>query len=264
MSSIIFEGNTYTFGATVSANPGTGTTSFIFGGLNFGQTYGFILRSFNNFGFSNFAGPIVKLTESIFEESREMIGAFAYSWGLTSAYPSIYYDSGSTLNMMLDSETMSSTWWGQPGLTRTPSGVTLPNGRNNGIIFTTPSGFNYYDIAQLPILQGGQTYVYSFYLNETLGSGGIDFLLYFVAGSNTPMRRQILPVTGSWTNSNAYSNMQRGVGLTGWVRYAFELVADFGTSDNNRGLYYVLSLRTPNIGGTRNYYIGSPLLEQMI
>jgi hypothetical protein len=261
MSSIFFDGNTYTFGATVSANPGTGTTSYVFGGLNPGATYGFILRTFNNFGFSNFVGPVIKFTESMIEESREMIGAFAYAWGLTSAYPTLYYDSGSTVNMMIDSENMSAQWWGSSTVTRSPAGVTLPNGRNNGIIHTTNATPNYYDFGQQPTLQGGSTYMYSFYMNETLGSGGISLLLYFVSGANILQRRQTLPVAGSWGTS---STILRDAALTGWVRYAFEIAADYGDSSNQQGLYYVISLRTPNISGIRNYYIGSPQFEKII
>lgn len=263
MSTIVFEGNTYTFGATVSANPGTGTTSYVFGGLNAGQTYGFIIWAFNGFGNSNIVGPAnITTLPQLLPESREMVSAFAYSWGLTDSFPVLRYSTGSTLNMFYDSETISSTWWGVGGATRTPSGVTLPNGRNNGIILTNPIGAATFN--QFPQLLGGNTYVYSFYLNESLGSGGIQAALYFVDGSRGILRRQILPLESAWTSSGAFQTLLRDSGLSGWVRYAFELYANYGDAINERGLYYVVGIRTPNIFEIRDYYFGSPQLEKKI
>jgi hypothetical protein len=264
MSSVFFEGNTYTFGATVSSNPGTGTTSYVFGGLSSGSTFGFILRAFNNFGFSNFVGPVVKMTESFLEESREMIGAFHYSWNTDAdTFPVLNYSSGSTLNLFFDSENMSVDWWGSAGLTRTPAGITLPNGRNNGIIFTTPSDFNFYNIGQAPNLEGGATYVYSWYMNETLGNVINNVLLLSVVSGNvnSPLRKQILPVEGTWGTSGT---ILKNAALTGWVRYAFEFVANYGYSIPERGIYYLVGMQTPNVSGVRNYYLGSPLLEKTI
>jgi|688.fasta_scaffold25499_10 hypothetical protein len=86
MSSIYFDGNTYTFGATVSANIGTGTTSYVFGGLTSGFSFGFIIRSFNSFGFSNLVGPILRSTPleiASFDVNQFGEDAFVLNWGIT-------------------------------------------------------------------------------------------------------------------------------------------------------------------------------------
>jgi hypothetical protein len=86
MSSIYFDGNTYTFGATISANIGTGTTSYVFGGLTSGFSFGFIIRAFNGFGFSNLIGPIIRATPleiGTFDVNQFGEEGFVLNWGIT-------------------------------------------------------------------------------------------------------------------------------------------------------------------------------------
>ena len=79
MSSIVFEGNTYTFGATVSANPGTGTVNYSLSGLASGSTYGFIVWAYNGLGPSSIVGPISALTK-INLDDREPIVMFMWQY----------------------------------------------------------------------------------------------------------------------------------------------------------------------------------------
>ena len=84
---IYIEGNTYTLGATVGPVSGTGgSTSYFFGNLNDGQTYYFVVVSYNYSGFSGYAGPLAIYTPP--GEIREPINVFAWDWPYSPLYMS--------------------------------------------------------------------------------------------------------------------------------------------------------------------------------
>lgn len=258
MSSIIFEGNTYTFGATVSANPGTGTTSYVFGGLSSGSTFGFILRAFNGFGFSNFIGPVIKFTESMIEESREIIGALAWTWEGNDNQEFQYF-SGSTLNMFYDSENFGATWWDYPGYTRSQFAELTPIGTTGWLIQAQPG---YQFISQSPILESGSTYMISWY-QHTGSSAGLLFQIYTITGVpgdpfGLPMQ-QILPQVGiGVTSSTAMSLLGPTGGQTGWIRYAVQVYV-VGSSR----YFYTPFRLNDSIPGSRGFILASPQLEKV-
>lgn len=297
MSSIIFEGNTYTFGATVSANPGTGTTSYVFGGLSSGWTYGFIIWAFNGFGNSNITGPVTIFTPSF--ESRQTIFVFSEYW--PSSYVSggaekisSLYTTRSNFNLLMPSEAPlnaieDSNWDGiNNSSVQVVKGFTSPVGSTTasyiwykpfttGISFPhTLSGADDKGYSQLRLgVTSGSTYTFSFYLNYDLGSAPL--ILGSCAGWTTSSHiymdwrgattvngsysslspRQILPVT---TNA---SGLSLGGGLSGWQRMAYEIYFDPGVSF---GLCYFLfssSAASSQIkAGGYTFYVWGMQLEQ--
>ena len=209
MSSIVFGGNTYTFGATVSANPGTGTTSYVFGGLSSGWTYGFIIWAFNGVGSSNIIGPITKttlLTPPL--ESRDMISAFAWSYQDLPVFNEIAPSSGVTFNMVASSDNLLDTFafprFGDLGL---ESGYTAPNGSTLGTKVTLLSGLGG-NLNQEFFFDRGVTYIFSVYVDLT--------------NTNTLLEKpwqwtQISPGYGA--PGNVYYTIPPGT--TGWTRFEF-------------------------------------------
>ena len=253
MSSIIFEGNTYTFGATVSANPGTGTTSYVFGGLSSGWTYGFIIWAFNGFGSSSIVGPTIKSTISSLAEQREPFGALAWVWDPISAvYTSLRYDTGSEINMFYDSDTLGSEFWGFAGYTRTPYHELLPTGTTG---WNVQSNHEYQFLQQYPTLESGNSYMISWY-QHTSSTPGMRFQIYGVeqGGGDSVPKQQKLPQVGL-ANTGSISLLGPTGGQSGWIRYAVEVYITGPTRT------FVTPFRTSG-GGT--YIIGAPQLEKMI
>jgi hypothetical protein len=266
MSTIVFEGNTYTFGATVSANPGTGTTSYVFGGLNSGQTYGFIIWAFNGFGSSSIVGPATQITLSqIPEEQRPAVNLFSWQFPYTPLSGINSYYSGNDTNLMLATDDLSNTtfWsYGLPGAGASMiGGQTDPFGGTSaflwtsfttggGTIVSTSGGGN--PTVGLP----GNTYILSFWID---GSRGVTNIPAYGAGSPAvympSLARfatlyQIMPYTGT-----AGQPMQFAPGSCGWVRYAWE----FAPSDG----WLEIRLINASAGGgsQRRVYIYGPQLE---
>jgi hypothetical protein len=242
MSSIIFDGNTYTFGATVSANPGTGTTSYVFTSLTPGSTYGFIIWAFNGFGSSPITGPVTKVT--LTDEFREEI--VILSWG----YPGVdftlnewEYDYAvknpenliSPSQPTLDGSTSYINQMGPRtvgGLIITP-GFTAPDGSTSASEFrdTVGTGFEYYfrDInGKFPAVPSpGLTYYFSFWQNTSLGKtfGNAINVRGFSSNPDTQIglnSRQIYPTIGS---QSQFPAIVYPTGSCGWVRFVFQSVA---------------------------------------
>jgi hypothetical protein len=55
---LLISGNTYVLGATYPAQAGTGSVTGFIGNLNDGETYSFVVTSFNAVGSSGYAGPV--------------------------------------------------------------------------------------------------------------------------------------------------------------------------------------------------------------
>lgn len=274
MSSIIFEGNTYTFGATVSANPGTGTTNYVFGGLSSGSTYGFIIWAFNSGGTSSIAGPVNLSTLSIAPaELRDSINSYMWSWPVSMNW-GFDYTTGSDTNLFYSSEDLGTAYWGYADHVRTPSGITLPNGYTSGKIITDPSGYQLIEQAhRLPV---GSTFIVSWYQHSTLGSAGTDLFPNFygqgVSDINTFYQQQLLPQlgtafigTGLLPPSMGGSLLGPTAGQSGWIRYAMLVMI---TPANNvfGGLPMtardiLFQFRLNDKGFTRTFYFGAPQLE---
>jgi hypothetical protein len=279
MSSVFFEGNTYTFGATVSANPGTGTTSYVFGGLSSGATFGFILRAFNGFGFSNFVGPVTKITLSQnLEEDRPIIASL--DWSTPYSPISVYYryldpTPINNTNIFVSSSNLTpvgagGTWWLLPGNVPFNSGwsistgFTAPDGSTTAwrlFAGTTSSGG--WNINQTVALEIGKTYYISYYVNLSEGDTGTIFYpgMYWDGtnvnipfGVQTVNRQQILPVLGAMTTSGGYAASKGSA--TGWTRFAWQFYTlyDLDTRLN------ISILDVPQTGKPRYYW--GPQLEQ--
>ena len=284
MSTIVFEGNTYTFGATVSANSGTGNTSFVFTTLSPGSTYGFIIWAFNTFGPSTIVGPITRVTFP--SESREEI--VVLSWG----YPGL--DLSSNV-IVFDYLTRNPTNLINPSQA-SPNGVTGPFGPSyisttapTIIItqgYTAPDGSltsselldrgttlgqsieHYFESIEVETGQKtllpttgitGTTYYFSFWQNTSLGrTSGVSV--------NTRGRRadlvteifnsrQIYPTAGSISQ---FPSVIYPTGSCGWVRFVFESVAP-GISYPNVSVR--LGFNRGSSGNDR-YYIWGTQYEQ--
>ena len=233
MSSIYFDGNTYTFGATVSANPGTGTTSYVFGGLSSGGTYGFIIWAFNGFGNSNIVGPVTKITLSeIPEEIRPMIGAGGWNWSNDALEAYTTYYSEDPINLLSASMDLNDTRiWGTPTYTSISTGHTAPDGSTTAWALYKASGtpsFTRNVYVTLP--DSGGTYIFSAYIDVTRGlSTGIRFGFSRDTSSRWPTGNpvgftmaQILPVTGPFQYST-FRNISFPTSATGWQRAAVEI-----------------------------------------
>lgn len=98
MTDIIIDnqGNTYNFGVTfppnTNFNPGiTGNVSRVFDGLSQGTTYSFVLVSYNNIGYSGYAGPVTTKTFSEFSQPQSIkdliyVNAFTITHGNSASY----------------------------------------------------------------------------------------------------------------------------------------------------------------------------------
>lgn len=285
MSTIIFEGNTYTFGATVSANSGTGTTSFIFTPLSSGSTYGFIIWAFNGFGFSNIVGPITKITLS--DDQREPILFFSYSYYgnifVENNYPTFLQKN--SLNFISPSQASPSTKVKISDQFETSlsgnisflvtSGFTDPFGGTMATRCVAPpnlgTGAYIYGVIDQDRrsnsrikLNPGSTYIFSVWNNITEGDTGNA---WFVAGafSSDPNEssyidnygRQILPVTGPEMGQGSWT--YPSTGYTGWVRFAFQFTVGSTMSQ-------WVQIRLPNLtysksSGYTFYFFGAQLEE---
>jgi hypothetical protein len=259
MSSIIFEGNTYTFGVTVSANPGTGTTSYVFGGLSSGWTYGFIIWAFNGFGNSNIVGPISIATLPILEE-RSIVAAFAWNWDTPilggGSQDLIYYsaygvtgdrDSASEINYYVSSENLGNTnWFSNPSPSTLPkavpswitllSGITDPFGGTGAFIFRGFTNTSQTLRINQPIsdVPAGQTYIMSMYINTSGVTSNWtvsnSWKGAFSSGSISSQQgitmTQILPTYGSYPSGSIAPTIQFPPGLSaGWHRFAWRFYA---------------------------------------
>jgi hypothetical protein len=265
MSSIYFDGNTYTFGATVSANPGTGTTSYVFGGLSSGSTFGFILRAFNSFGLSNLVGPVISFILSGVEEQRENINLFSWSFpyqpreGLNGFY------TGSDTNLLFASDDLpNTTFWsyglGSPGASMI-GGQTGPLGEKNAFLWTSvTSGGGVIlmtsETGRPVIGLPGNTYMLSFWLDASRGVttlpayGALNPSVYQPQTASFLALSQILPYTGT-----PGQDMQYAPGACGWVRYAWTFVPTSGLLEVR-----LLAGSAPS-GSQRSVYIYGPQLE---
>jgi len=276
MSSVFFEGNTYTFGATVSANPGTGTTSYVFGGLSSATNFGFILRAFNGFDFSNFAGPISIFTLS--DEIREPILIFSYGYigdVLTeNSYPN--FSQQNSLNFISPSQASQSTkipFTNQFDTTTTGTvtqtkGILDPFGGTNGVKFNIIAGstgaytpFNVNKDNQRINITQGITYIFSVWHDITNGETGNGWLVRGYTNSTTSANvalsgRQILPIVGSFASQPVYS--YPSTGYSGWVRFAFEFQA---TGGNSFAVVTLISRNRTNLQGHTMYFFGAQLEE---
>lgn len=243
MSSIVFEGNTYTFGATVSANPGTGTTSYVFGGLNAGQTYGFIIWAFNGFGQSTIVGPITKTTSSeLPPESRSLISSFAWSYQYQPSYDIAYTSSGSTLNYFASSADLStSSPWSWPtisGYSRT-TGYTAPDGTTTAWDIYTTGNASRKDFSQSTFGEIGATFILSYYLdlsNSVLGG----LLQRPVHGSNQWIQIDsatggVIPVTPDGFGN---ARVVIPVGATGWTRFTYRWYNNTDSAQMNLSVFW--------------------------
>jgi hypothetical protein len=252
MSSIFFDGNTYTFGATVSANPGTGTTSYVFGDLSFGSTFGFILRAFNSFGFSNFVGPTVSKTLQQILETRDAINAFAWSYQYYTTGGNQTTSGGTTGNLFTSSGDLSSTtiwtFWSAAGYSRT-TGFTAPNiptntdGLTSAWRLVSPNDTSSKQLSQTRYLEYGNTYIFSIYIDLTNSP------------SASAMRRP-----SAWTQTGPTygvgTNITIPAGATGWTRFEF---TQYVTSTLRRQTVPLVSF--PG-GGPFTVVIWGPMLEK--
>ena len=301
MSSVFFEGNTYTFGATVSANPGTGTTSYVFGGLSSGSTFGFILRTFNEFGFSNFVGPsIIQTLSTIPEEQRDEFVAFAWSWlAPANGFPfgiynntystydvSIGPNSGNNINYFVSSENPGNTNWfnaydpiSKPNWLNIISGVTDPLGGTGGYIFNAKPDISQTLILQQRIahLQMGRTYIMSMYINVDGTTSGWSVKNELGGAYNLPGRgismQQILPIGATASSASISPNVVFPTGTTSWQRFAWimylPVITDplvlSGTTPTSGNTWDMVTStilsRTMDAGITANIYIFGPQLE---
>ena len=295
MSSIIFEGNTYVFGATVSANAGTGTTNYIFGGLNNGSTYGFIVWAFNGIGPSSIVGPVTKVTLSEILEERLPFTAFAWAWrgGILGGYQwDVMYsaygvtsgsDSGNTANYYLSTEDLGNTSWFSTAYTKPTwlnviSGITDPFGGTGAFIFNaTPASSQTLNLRQsLGGMPPGVTYVMSFYINlDGTTSGWSVSNSWFAAFSGTRgiSMQQILPEGATAASPTIAPNVIFPTGKTGWQRFAWRLYAPpvvdpalVGGTTVVTGLTWenirsTVLTRTFSAGVTANVYLYGPQFE---
>ena len=296
MSSVFFNGNTYIFGATVSANPGTGTTSYVFGGLNSGATYGFILRSFNSFGFSNFVGPSIgKTITSILEERDEFV-ALAWTWLGNDVGPyqwDVMYstygittgsDSGTTANYYVSSQDVGNTNWFafnyvKPTWLTVTSGLTDPLGGTGAQQFTvySPSSQTLNLRQYIGGLPAGITYVMSFYVRTDGVTGTWSVANEWRGGFSSPIgvsMQQILPVGATAASSSVSPNIIWPSGPTGWYRFAWRVYAQpvtagivYGTNAVSlpgvtwESIVSTIMSRTFSAGVTASAYIFGPQFE---
>jgi hypothetical protein len=274
MSSIVFEGNTYTFGATVSANPGTGTTSYVFGGLSSGSTYGFILWTFNGFGPSSIVGPITKVTlSSIPEEFRDPIvtmGTIPYNVGYDGW--SIYTNPDANNPNLLPSSTNLFTASSVPAGTlvyyvnngnqppaSNKTGFTAPDGSTTAyeMVATAISSFM---INATIAVEPGYTYYISYYHDLGRGAGTTGMgapTMYYYSPTRIIQTRQILPVVGSPGYGQQALYPTGPTAPTGWTRFAYEFYASPGITGTRT---ISLTLLGPNQGKTG--YFWGPQLER--
>lgn len=281
MSTIVFGGNTYTFGATVSGNLGTGTTSYVFGGLSSGWTYGFIIWAFNGFGNSNIVGPITKVTLSeVPEENRPLIAVLDWNPPYYIISPVTVYQDPTPINntnlfigsINLTPTSAGGTWWGTDGNVQVvppmsiTTGFTAPDGSTTGWKFQSSSNTGW-SVSRTVYLEKGFTYYLSFYYDHRNGNtGNISYPNMYWDGGSIPSgivfvpRQQILPVIGAMTTSSQTASPGTS---TGWTRYAFQFYAqyDLNTRLNIGGLFNIPSGNALGVSNGVRYYWG-PQLEK--
>jgi|688.fasta_scaffold75473_1 hypothetical protein len=267
---IYIEGNTYTLGATVGPVSGTGgSTSYFFGNLNDGQTYYFVVVSYNYSGFSGYAGPLAIYTPP--GEIREPINVFAWDWPYSPLYMSTTpssLSSTSTFNRFgLSNQLIVSDVWSKvnssnigknqnPGSSAPPEGIipyaisSVNNGDYIGVINTPTS------------LSAGQTYTYSFYHLVTGGVTGLSYRIITNPGNQGGIKmKQISPDVGdsySLDDSGGGEKALRyGTGLTGWQRFGVQFIPGSTQTDLK---IYVISKTFTTAG--LSAYIAGPQLTQ--
>jgi hypothetical protein len=273
MSFIFFDGNTYTFGATVSANLGTGTTSYVFGGLSSGATFGFILRAFNGFGFSNFVGPVLSKTLQQILEVRDEIPALAWNYPYMEQGALVIIESGSTVNQIVSSEDLGNTYvWTNVSSMGLIRGITAPDGSTTAFGL---SGNNYFtnehqgrlypetDNQNLISMESGNTYIYSIWHN--LSGTKLDAFRIFDLATPSPFAtiKQILPIEGPEQTTNRYlwTHPSGPTAPTGWVRYAATIKPNHGPTGTV--LLYAFYFAEINLSPTLPTYVWGPQFERV-
>lgn len=265
---INIDGNTYTLGATVGPISGTGgSTSYFYNNLVGGQTYYFVVVAYNYSGFSGYAGPVSVYNPP--NEQREPIQAFAWDWPYSPVYttslPSSFTSTNTNNLFPLSNEINVVDIWNKvnpsniernqnPGASAPPEPV-VPY----AISSTTNGGYVGIVNVQKNLI-AGQTYTYSFYHNISDGVTGLSYRI-IVDPSNAggiPMK-QILPTsdtTYSSDPSGGEKGLSYGTGLTGWQRFAINLIP--GSTQTNLKIY-IVSKTFDNAGVSA--YIGGPCLN---
>ena len=263
MSSIIFEGNTYTFGATVSANPGTGTTSYVFGGLSSGWTYGFILWAFNGFGPSSIVGPSIRTTLSAsVPETRNAINAFTWEYQNKPVYDrNAYTNGGNTYNLFTSSADLSNTYaWTWTNGTSVTTGITAPDGSTTAWNLFAVFGPNSRLFRQNTYYDFGNTYIVSYYMDVTNS--------VFKNGATITLQRPT-DTFGQWIQIDANSGdvvpvtpdqfgnapIVLPAGASGWTRFNFRR---YHTSFTRESVLNVLWMG----GGSAGYIVWGLQLEK--
>jgi len=249
------QGNTYELGATFDPNtvlnPGiTGSVTHTMTNLISGTTYEFIVVSYNNLGYSGYAGPL-----TVFILPRPEILAFAWSWPNQWVWSGNYWTrSDNSKNLAAFSQDLnlnsiangSSSVWLYQNIKTVQTGITAPDGSQTAFAFgTTAAASQYSAIRQQQYdLKPGTTYTFSYYRNITLGATGGSFRFRNVTGSV------------------AANNSEPAMSFTGsgWVRYSHT----FQTQPEQTGLdFYILSRNNSvsETSGVTVYLWGAQLEE---
>ena len=263
MSTIIFQGNTYTFGATVSANPGIGTTSYVFGGLGVGSTYGFIIWAFNSGGTSSIDGPATIITLSeVPPELRSEISSFAWSYQYKPGYDITYTSSGTTYNYLASSADMSTSspwkWPTTAGYTRT-TGYTAPDGSTTAWDFYSNANNSSKYIAIDTFGEIGATFILSYYVDLTNTYTALGN--WQRPGHNGNQWTQIDSETGAVysVTPDAWGNAKVvvPVGATGWTRFTYRWYNNTSSAQMNLAMLWYGG------GPTLSARIWGPQLERI-
>jgi hypothetical protein len=282
MSSVFFDGNTYTFGATVSANLGTGTTSYVFGGLSSGSTFGFIIFSFNDFGFSSIVGPVIKPTIVSYEELRNEINVFSFGYeGTVFGYQTYAtWTTRNPENLVSPSQSLVESDSSAISVIR---GITAPNGTTtaNRIIYKPPVtqyyGFQLWadgGLNRYVGISGGQTYYLSFWLNTDLnrppfwpisGTNGLGIYDGAVVDKNF-LSEQLN--SSPWSNTGISSINYPVLGITAPL-FNFETVnlvtenSNTGYHEINSGYARTQTSRTTLLNDVFSIYVRKPITNSL-
>lgn len=261
MSSIVFEGNTYTFGATVSANSGTGTTSYVFGGLSSGWTYGFIIWAFNGVGPSSIVGPVTRITFS--DEFRESINIFSFGYQGLPIYWDVYptWTTRNTENLISPSEGILTDT--NDSRIKIETGFSGPFGGTGAMRLTTNIQFQapkYATSARTTFIpvNPGQTYYLSYWTNVDFNrntyvglTDRLGVTLGNFNGQSPYLIQQIEPTVGGTAN-NVLGIVYPG-GITGWKKFSFRIIP--GPTANNLFLTFPWYAGS-TVGGVTMFFWG--------
>lgn len=259
MTQINIDGNIYIQGLTLPNNPGIGTINCVISGLSGDTPYEFIVVAINENGYSGYAGPILVNTLSEFETQEQYIGRppivawGGLPYGVFFGNP-YAYTSGSTSNYVISSTDLSHPAWSKGTLT---TGHTAPDGSTSA--WAISNGGLIQQILNLPL---GHTYIYSYYLNVSLGvTGGGHRMGGNIYPSNPVLSRQIMPYEAPTAGVLPYV-VYPNDGITGWRRFAHEIyIGDYGYA-SNRNLVTLNLLYLDNPTG-RTYYYWGPQIEKI-